>query len=95
MAPHPTPLPASGAREKIELGGFVEGRADIQCRRAAQIAGLGFIVRTAAMHCAAIVPDHQIADPLFVAVDEFRPGGVQIEVVEQDAAIGHRLPASR
>ena len=44
------------------------------------------------MHRAAIIPDHQVADPPFMAVDEFGPGRVQREVVEQNAAVGHRPP---
>src|SRR5271166_4660653 len=77
-------------RADSRLSGLVEGRADVERRRPAQIARVAVVMRPAAMHRAAVVPDHQIADPPFVAVDEFGPGRVRIEVVEQQATLGHR-----
>ena len=73
----------------MSSGGFVEGRADVERRCPAQIARVAVVVGPAAMHRATVVPDHQIADPPFMAVDEFRPGGVRIEIVEQQAAFGN------
>src|SRR4029077_18371762 len=71
----------SNNRSCSRLSGLVQARSDIEGRRAAQIARMGIVVRAAAMHRAAVVPDDEITHPPFVAVDEFGPGCVQIEVV--------------
>jgi len=42
------------------------------------------------MHRAAVVPDYKITDSPFVAVDEFGPGRVQREVVEQEPTFRNR-----
>ena len=47
-------------------------------------------MRPATMHRAAVVPDYQIADPPLVAVDEFRLGGVGVEIEEQQTPLGNR-----
>src|ERR1700739_586740 len=47
-----------------------------------QIAGMSIVVRAPAMHRAAVIPDHEIANLPFMAVDEFRPGCVECEVVQ-------------
>src|SRR5271165_5135043 len=81
----PLPCVAAVVGSDRLLSRFFQGRAGVEGGGAAQVTRLGFVVRAAAMHRAAIVPDHQIADPPLVAVDKLRPGRVQIEVVEQDA----------
>src|SRR6266853_755417 len=69
---------------------FIEGRADIERRGAAQIARLILVMRAAAVHRVAIIPDHEIADPPFMAVDELRLGREIAEVVQQEPALRHR-----
>ena len=61
---------------------LVESRADLEGGRAAEIPRVSIIMRTTAMHSAAVVPDYEITDPPFVAVDEFGPGRLEGEVVE-------------
>ena len=65
------------------LGGLVQGGTNVERRRAAQIARMQVIVRTAAMHRTAIIPNYEISDPPFVAVDKFGAGCMQVEIVGQ------------
>jgi hypothetical protein len=76
-------------REAPWLSGFLERRADVEGGCTAQVARMGVVVWTSAMHRTTVIPDYEIADPPFMAVNEFGPGCVQIKVVEQDAALGH------
>ena len=88
VAGHPTDsepgeqVPASGAWSSVEPASSVVAR-----RRSR---GWCLIVRPAAMHRAAIVPDHQIADPPFVAVDELRLRRVRVRSQQQQPAVRHR-----
>ena len=72
------------------LRGFVQGRADVEGCRTPQVSRVGVVVRTAAMHRAAVVPDHEIADLPFVAVDKFRPSGVRVEIDKQQTPFRNR-----
>ena len=67
---------------RLGSGGFVEGGAGVERCCAAQIAGMSIVVWATAMHRAAVVPNHEIAGPPFMAVDEFGPGCVESEVVQ-------------
>jgi hypothetical protein len=75
---------------RLGSGGVVEGGAGVERCCAAQIARMSIVVRATAMHRAAVVPDQEIADPLFVAVDEFGPGCVKGKVIQQYPPLGHR-----
>src|SRR5580704_4853535 len=75
---------------RLGSGGFVEGGAGVERCCAAQIAGMSIVVWATAMHRAAVVPNHEIAGPPFMAVDEFGPGCVESEVVQQYPPVGHR-----
>ena len=67
---------------RLGSGGFVEGGAGVERCCAAQIAGMSIVVWATAMHRAAVGPNHEIAGPPFMAVDEFGPGCVEREVVQ-------------
>jgi len=67
---------------RLGSGGFVEGGAGVERCCAAQIAGMSIVVWATAMHRAAVVPNHEIAGPPFMAVDELGPGCVESEVVQ-------------
>jgi hypothetical protein len=67
---------------RLGSGGFVEGGAGVERCCAAQIAGMSIVVWATTMHRAAVVPNHEIAGPPFMSVDEFGPGRVESEVVQ-------------
>src|SRR5260370_3878158 len=62
---------------RLGSGGFVEGGAGVQRWCAAQIAGMSIVVWATAMHRAAVLPNHEIAGPPFMAGDELRPRCLQ------------------
>jgi len=62
--------------------GLVKGGARIERCGAAQIAGVSIIMRASPMHRAAGVPNHEIARPPLIAVDEFRPSRLKGKVVQ-------------
>ena len=66
----------------------VEPTSRVVARRRSR--GCDFVVRPAAMHRVAVVPDHQVADPPFVAVDELPLRRVLVQVGEQQPALRHR-----
>src|SRR5579872_5811763 len=76
--------------QRSRSGRLVQGRADIERRCPAQIAWLAFVVRPAAMHRVAIVPDDQIALAPFVAVDEASLRRMLLQVAEQQPPFGNR-----
>src|SRR5689334_1135346 len=92
------PLPCPGGqsprlRETRDARGAIllscrllERRAGIQCRRTAQIARMRLIVWATAMHGAAIVPDHEIADAPAMAIDELGLCRVRVEIPQQQTA---------
>src|SRR5580704_19392 len=53
---------------EVGFGRFVEGGAGLEGCCAAQIAGTSIVVRAPAMHRAAVIPDHEIANLPFMAV---------------------------
>src|SRR5580658_2397868 len=73
-----------------KLGPLVEGRSHIAGRRAAQIAGLALVERPAAVHRAAIIPDHQVAGAPDMPVDKPTLGRELDQIAQQQAAFRHR-----
>src|SRR3954451_23924563 len=69
---------------------LIERRLRVLRRDPAQVARLGLVERPAAMNRAAIVPDHEIADPPAVAVDEFGLCRVLDQLADQQHAVRHR-----
>src|SRR5271165_4208428 len=72
------------------LGRFSQGGPGIQRRRPAQVARLSFVMRTATMHRATVVPDHQVTGLPGVAVDEARLRRMRNEIQQQQAPVGDR-----
>src|SRR6185503_9485414 len=63
----------STGRGMEALGRLFERGRDVARGDAAQVAHLGRVERSRAMHGAAVVPDHQVALAPFVGVHELRP----------------------
>src|SRR5438874_2275179 len=64
-------------------------------RGAAHVAWLALVVAAHAVHHLAVVPHDEIPYAPLVDVDELRPGGVLVQVFQQDPRLRHRHPGSR
>src|SRR6266446_3613153 len=80
----------AGARE-LGADRGERGLLDIESRHAAELAAILHVVeRPRAMHGGAIVPDHQVADPPFVTVDELPLGRVLRQVAQHQTPLRQR-----
>src|SRR5258708_697348 len=68
--------PLFGLFKLARSSALIEGRGDVAGGHPAQIPHLALVESAAAMHRAAIVPDHQIAVAPFVTIDEVAAAGV-------------------
>ena len=80
-----------GLRRRDPDAGLLAGIGDVADSGALHVALPAQIVEVgAAVHGAAIVPDHQIVDAPAMGIDELALGGVRNELLDQRAAV--RLP---
>src|SRR5215207_9784371 len=71
-------------------GHLVEGGADVADGDPAQVAHPALVEMPAAVHRAAVVPDHQVALAPVVAIDELAACRVLDQLAQQEAAVGQR-----
>src|ERR1044072_1290332 len=69
-------------------GGLVQRRADIADRNPAQVAHPAFVEMPSAGHCAAVVPDHEIALAPIVPVYDPPPRRVLDQLAQQKPPVG-------
>ena len=75
---------------RAHVGHLVQGGADVAHGDPAQVAHPGLVEMPAAVHRAAVVPDHQVALAPLVAVDELAAGGVLDQLAQQQPPVGQR-----